>query len=146
MEAAGAGVEEHLRMLHHLGAVMDRVVQTMDSWETQGVPPVPPPAQQGVPLLDSPALGPSGIRLALPREFDGTAARYQGFLLQLDLYLGTVNPAPSERERVSALVSCLSGKALEWANVVWEEGDAELDHFEEFTHHFRAVFDNPPAG
>ncbi|XP_038835373.1 calcium/calmodulin-dependent 3',5'-cyclic nucleotide phosphodiesterase 1A-like [Salvelinus namaycush] len=36
-----------------------------------------------------------GIRLALPGEYDGTAARCQGFLLQLDLYLATVYPAPS---------------------------------------------------
>ncbi|KAM9554216.1 uncharacterized protein ACWYII_035630 [Salvelinus alpinus] len=74
----------------------------------------------------------SGIRLALPREYDGTAARCQRFLLQLDLYLATVHRLPSGREMVSALVSCLSEKALEWANAVWREGDAALDHFEDF--------------
>uniref|UniRef100_A0A4W5PHU8 Retrotransposon gag domain-containing protein n=1 Tax=Hucho hucho TaxID=62062 RepID=A0A4W5PHU8_9TELE len=125
---------------------MDRVVQMMDRWERQGVPPAPPPAQPGSPLLVPPSSGPSGIRLALPREYDGTVARCQGFLLQLELYLATVHPAPSGREKVSALVSCLSGKALEWANAEWEEGDAALDHFEEFTRCFRAVFDHPPEG
>jgi hypothetical protein len=29
---------------------------------------------------------------------------------------------------------------------VWREGDAALDQFEEFTRHFRAVFDHPPKG
>ena len=73
-------------------------------------------------------------------------AQCQEFHLQLDLYLATIHPAPSGRERVSALVSCLSGRALEWANTVWGEGDVVLDHFEEFPCHFRAVFDHPPEG
>ena len=133
-------------MIHHLGAAMDCVVQTMDRWERQGVPPAPPPAQPASPLLAPPPPGPSGIRLSLPQEYDGSAANCQGFLLQLDLYLATVHPAPLGRESVSALVSCLSGKALEWANAVWVEGDAVLDHFEEFTRRFRAVFDHPPEG
>ena len=142
MESAGAGapgigveerVQEHAAMIHHLGTAMDRVVQTMDRWERQGVPPAPPPAQPGPPLLASPSPGPNGIHLALPLEYDGTAARCQGFLLQLDLYLATVHPAPMGRERVSALVTCLSGKALEWANAMWGEGEAALDHFEDFT-------------
>uniref|UniRef100_A0A4W5NAP5 Retrotransposon gag domain-containing protein n=1 Tax=Hucho hucho TaxID=62062 RepID=A0A4W5NAP5_9TELE len=80
------------------------------------------------------------------REYDGTAAGCQGFLLQLELYLATVHPAPSGCESVSALVSCLSGKALEWANAVWSEGDAALDHYAEFTRRFRAVFDHPAEG
>jgi hypothetical protein len=83
-----------------------------------------------------PSSGPSRIRLPLPQEYDGTAANCQGFLLQLDLYLATIHPAPSGRERVSSLVSSLTGKALEWANAVWREGDAALDQFEEFSLRF----------
>ena len=104
----------------------------MDCWEIQGVLPAPPPAQPGAPLRAPPSPGPSGICLSLPQEYDGTAANYRGFLLQLDLYQATVHPAPSGHERVSSLVSCLTGKALEWANAVWREGDAALDQFEEF--------------
>ena len=135
MESAGAGIpvrgveeriQEHSAMLHHLGAMMDCVVQTMDRWERQEVSPVPRPAQPGLPLPVLSGTSPSGMRLSLPREYDGTAAQCQGFLLQLDLYLATVHPAPSERERVSALVSCLSRRALEWANTVWGEGDAAV--------------------
>jgi hypothetical protein len=72
------------------------------------------------------------MRLSLPREYDRTAAECQGFLLQLDLYLATIHPAPSGRERLSSLVLCLLGSALEWANAVWGEGDMALDHFEEY--------------
>jgi hypothetical protein len=45
------------------------------------------------------------------------------------------------RESVRPPVSCLSGKALEWVNAVWGEGDAALDHYEDFTRRFRAVYD-----
>uniref|UniRef100_A0A4W5KZX5 Metal transporter n=1 Tax=Hucho hucho TaxID=62062 RepID=A0A4W5KZX5_9TELE len=60
-----------------------------------------------------------GVRIQLapshpPREYDGTAAGCKGFLLQLELYLATVHPTPSGEESVSALVSCLTGRALEW--------------------------------
>lgn len=101
-------VQEHAVMLYHLGAAMDRVIQTMDRWERQGVLPVPPPAQPGSPLSAPFPPEPSGIRLSMPQEYDGSAANCQGFLLQLNLYLATVHPAPSDRERVSALVSCLT--------------------------------------
>ena len=68
----------------------------------------------------------------MPRGYDGNAANYQGFL-QLNLYLATVQPAPSNHEKVFALVSCLTGKALESASTVCGGEDAALDHFEEFT-------------
>jgi hypothetical protein len=103
-------------MLQRLGTAMDRVLQTMDRWERGGLPAPPPDPLQQAPLSTPPSPGPSGIQLVLPREYDGTAAGYQGFLLQLELYLETVQRAPSGRESVSTLVSCLPGKALEWAN------------------------------
>jgi hypothetical protein len=105
----------------------------MDRWERQEVSFAPRPAQPGLSLPVPSRSSSSGIRVSLPREYDGTAAQCQGFLLQLDLYLATVHPAPSGREKVSALVSCLSGRALERANAMWAEGDAALDHFKEFT-------------
>ena len=155
MESAGEGtptseveerIQEHAVMLHHLGAAMDHVVQTMDRWERQGVLPTPSPAQPGS-LLSAPfPPEPCGICLSLPQEYDGRSANCQGFLLKLDLYLATVHPAPSGRERVSALVSCLTGKALEWANAMWREGVAALDQFDVFTRRFRAVFNHPPEG
>ena len=83
MESAGAdalpvAVEEHdqqhASMLQHLGTAMDRVLQTMDCLEKGGFPAPPPAPLQQVRLSTPPSLDPRGIRLALPREYDGTAA------------------------------------------------------------------------
>uniref|UniRef100_A0A8K9UBG3 ribonuclease H n=1 Tax=Oncorhynchus mykiss TaxID=8022 RepID=A0A8K9UBG3_ONCMY len=74
------------------------------------------------------------------------AAGCHGFLLQLELYLATVRPTPSGEESVSVLVSCLMGRALEWAKAVWNGPDSARDHYPEFTRRFRAVFDHPPEG
>uniref|UniRef100_A0A8C7SC68 ribonuclease H n=1 Tax=Oncorhynchus mykiss TaxID=8022 RepID=A0A8C7SC68_ONCMY len=155
MESAGADalpgsveerVQHHTAVLHRLGTAMDQVMATMERWERGGLPTPLSATPQPVPL-PSPSLPEhSGIRLALPREYDGTAAGCQGFLLQMDLYLANVRPAPSGGESVNALVSCLAGKALEWANAVWNDPDSARDHYPEFTRRFRAVFDHPPEG
>ncbi|KAM9536730.1 uncharacterized protein ACWYII_040580 [Salvelinus alpinus] len=123
MESAGAGspgmeieerVQEHTAMLHHLGTAIDRVVRTMDRWERRRFPPAPPPAQQGPPLLTPPA----------------------------PVLVGFASPSPGRTmgRQPAARVSCYT---LEWANAVWVEGDAVLDHFEEFTHRFQAVTTAP---
>ena len=78
--------------------------------------------------------GSSGIRLSLPGAYDGNTAGCQGFLLQLELYLAAVQPAPSGCERVSALISCLTGKALEWANTIWGRKGPTMDDYEDFSH------------
>ncbi|XP_055795283.1 uncharacterized protein LOC129866539 [Salvelinus fontinalis] len=141
MESAGAGalpgsveerVHHHTAVLHQLGTAMDQVMATMERWERGGLPTPVSATPQSVPL-PSPSLHEhSGIRLVLPREYDGTAAGCQGFLLQIDLYLATVRPAPSG--------------ALEWANAVWNDPDSARDNYPEFTRRFRAVFDHPPEG
>ena len=45
---------------------------------------------------------------------------------------------------MSVLVSCLMGRALEWANAVWNGPDSARGHYLEFTRRFWAVFDHPP--
>jgi hypothetical protein len=47
---------------------------------------------------------------------------------------------------MSVLVSCLTGRVLEWANAVWNGPDSARGHYLEFTRRFRSVFDPPPEG
>ena len=94
---------------------MDQVLVRMERWERSGLPTPSSATLQPAPPTSPAVSGPSGIRLALPRDYDGTAAGCKGFLLQLDLYLAT----PSGEDSVNILVSYLSGKALEWANTIW---------------------------
>jgi hypothetical protein len=99
-------VQHHTAVLHRLGTAMDQVIATMERWERGGLPTPLSATPQPVPL-PSPSLPEhSGIRLALPREYDGTVAGCHG-------------PIPGDRssvsfggESVNSLVSCLSGKAL----------------------------------
>lgn len=121
---------------------MDQVMERMDRWERSGL--LSPPSAPPTPV--SPSLDSSTLRLTLPRAYDGAAAGCQGFLLQLELYLATVRPTPSGAERVSVLISCLTGRALEWANAVWNGPDSAREHYPEFSCRFRAVFDHPIDG
>ena len=52
-------------------------------------------------------------------------------MLQLKLYLATVRPTPSGEEGVSVLVSCLTSRALEWPNAVWNRPDSARGHYPE---------------
>nr|XP_014038635.1 unnamed protein product [Salmo salar] len=78
-----------------------------------------------------------GIRLSLPQEYDGEAAGCRGFLLELELYLATVHPAPSGRERelltllLSSPPSSLSDSAIV-NGVYWSEAlnKVFVDNFE----------------
>uniref|UniRef100_A0A8K9V225 Gypsy retrotransposon integrase-like protein 1 n=1 Tax=Oncorhynchus mykiss TaxID=8022 RepID=A0A8K9V225_ONCMY len=152
MESAGAAanplpsmeerVLHHTTVLHRIGSAMDQVMERMDRWERSGL--LSPPSAPTVP--DSPSPDSSTLRLTLPRAYDGAAAGCQGFLLQLELYLATVRPTPSGEERVSVLISCLTGRALEWANAVWNGPDSAREHYPEFSRRFRAVFDHPLDG
>ena len=156
MESAGAAsspnqLEEHVqqqaKMIQDLLTAMEGVLLTMERLERKGCPVDPATPPPGTPLDPiQPPSGSGGIRLSLPGAYDGAAAGCQGFLLQLELYLAAVQAPPSGRERVSALISCLTGKALEWANAIWEVEDPTRENYEDFSRRFRAVFDHPPEG
>ena len=144
MESAGAAttplptMEErvhHTSILHTIGSAMDQIMERMDRWERSGLPTTPPtlpPATLPSPPAES---GSSALRITPMREYEGAAAGCQGFLLQLDLYLATVQPAPSYKESVSVLVFCLTGRTREWANAVRNGPDSARGDYPEFTRH-----------
>uniref|UniRef100_A0AAY5L9K7 Retrotransposon gag domain-containing protein n=1 Tax=Esox lucius TaxID=8010 RepID=A0AAY5L9K7_ESOLU len=142
-----AGVAEavkiHSTMLASLGAAMDNVLKAVQrlelSQQNPAAPAVSPPPQAAPPNI-----GP--MHLPLPRDYDGAADRCQGFLLQLDIALQAMHPAPTEAQKITSLVSCLSGKALEWATAIWNIEQPTQGSYADFTRRFRAVFDHPHEG
>lgn len=107
----------------------------------------PPPSQLPavVPATPPPSTLPSpigNVHLPLPEGFDGTPAHCRGFLLQCDLHLARHTGMASERDKVALVISVLTGRALEWAHVVWESDGPEVQSYERF----RAVFDHPTEG
>lgn len=89
----------------------------------------------------------SKSRLSLPDKYDGIPSKCRGFLLQCSLYLAhQMGALTTERSKVATVISLLTGQALEWATVVWERGEKELDSYEGFMALFRVIFDHPPEG
>uniref|UniRef100_A0A6Q2ZMK7 Retrotransposon gag domain-containing protein n=1 Tax=Esox lucius TaxID=8010 RepID=A0A6Q2ZMK7_ESOLU len=136
-------VQVHSTMLASLGAAMDNVLKAVQRLELSqqhpATPAVSPPA-----LASPPAMGP--LHLPLPRDYNGAVDCCQGFLLQLDIALQAMHPAPTEAQKITSLVSCLSGKALEWATAIWNTEQPTQGSYAEFTRRFRAVFDHPHEG
>ncbi|KAK2848239.1 hypothetical protein Q7C36_009921 [Tachysurus vachellii] len=84
---------------------------------------------------------PTGSSMALPATFSGEAAECRGFLLQVSLYVEMHPPRfPTERAKVAFIISLFSGRALAWAQSLWEAGSPITTTYAAFTTHFREVF------
>ncbi|KAI5624628.1 nephrocystin-4-like [Silurus asotus] len=83
----------------------------------------------------------TGSPMALPGTFSGEAAECRGFLLQVNLYI-EMQPQrfPSERSKVAFFISLLSGRALAWAQSLWDSASPVLNAYALFTAHFLEVF------
>ncbi|KAF7698380.1 hypothetical protein HF521_004890, partial [Silurus meridionalis] len=71
----------------------------------------------------------------------GEASECRGFLLQVNLYI-EMQPQrfPSERSKVAFFISLLSGRALAWAQSLWDSESPVLNTYALFTAHFLEVF------
>ncbi len=90
--------------------------------------------------LPSP-IPPSTSPIARPGNFSGEAAACSGFLLQCSLYL-EMQPQlfPTERSKIAFIISLLSGRALQWAEALWNADSPQVNSLESFVEHFREVF------
>uniref|UniRef100_A0A673LNI8 DUF4939 domain-containing protein n=1 Tax=Sinocyclocheilus rhinocerous TaxID=307959 RepID=A0A673LNI8_9TELE len=84
---------------------------------------------------------PPACPMARPASFSGEAASCSGFLLQCSLYL-EMQPHlfVSERGKVSFIISLLSGRALQWAEALWNSQSPWVHSLDGFVKHFREVF------
>ncbi|XP_030062595.1 putative ATP-dependent DNA helicase HFM1 [Microcaecilia unicolor] len=84
------------------------------------------------------------FRLPEPPRFDGTTAACRGFLNQCQMLFEMQSASfPTDRSKITYIISLLSGSALAWASPLWEQQDSLLSDLGEFLRRFRMVFDVP---
>ncbi|KAI5089735.1 nephrocystin-4-like, partial [Silurus meridionalis] len=83
----------------------------------------------------------TGSPMALPATFSGEPSECRGFLMQVNLYI-EMQPQrfPTERSKVAFFISLKSGKALAWAQSLWEAVGPVVNAYAPFTAHFLELF------
>uniref|UniRef100_A0A3B1K3I8 Retrotransposon gag domain-containing protein n=1 Tax=Astyanax mexicanus TaxID=7994 RepID=A0A3B1K3I8_ASTMX len=95
--------------------------------------------------VSSPASAPSAAAFPVskPDKYDGSPDLCRGFLLQMSLFFVN-SPVNVDAARISFFISCLTGKALDWATAIWPS--IEGSTYEHFLKEFKLVFDHPHHG
>ncbi|MGL5565287.1 MAG: DUF4939 domain-containing protein, partial [Plesiomonas sp.] len=84
--------------------------------------------------------------MAKPAPYSGAAEDCSGFLLQCSLYLeANSHLFTTERSRVAFIINLLSGKALQWAQSLWEINSAVLGSVSSFCSQIKEVFGQQTA-
>ncbi len=86
-------------------------------------------------------------RLTFPERFDGSPTKCKGFLLQCSMFVKQQPMLyPTDESRIAFVSSLLTGRALEWATVVWSEDRPTFPTFRAFLQRFKEVFELPAGG
>ncbi|KAK3534427.1 hypothetical protein QTP86_015226, partial [Hemibagrus guttatus] len=82
--------------------------------------------------------------MAKPAPYSGSVEDCNGFLLQCSLVL-EMQPHmfPTERSKVTFLITQLSGKALLWAESIWSQNHPAVQSYSSFIDYFKEVFKKP---
>ncbi|MGL5580803.1 MAG: DUF4939 domain-containing protein, partial [Cetobacterium sp.] len=79
--------------------------------------------------------------MAKPATYSGAAEDCSGFLLQCSLYMeANTHLFATERSRVAFIINLLSGKALQWAQSLWNTNAAVLGSVSAFCSQLKEVF------
>ncbi len=83
----------------------------------------------------------SACPMAKPVTYSGEADACSGFLLQCSLYF-EMQPQQfvSDRAKIAFIMSLLSGRALQWAESIWNSRSPAVRSLNTFVDHFREVF------
>ncbi len=119
----------------------------MDSLRRVITPPVtttPAPAPVSSPVTSPPGPIYSASPMVNPVPYSGLADDCNGFLPQCSLAL-EMQPHrfPTERAKMSFILSLLTGRALQWAESLWKQNGTATQSLNAFTNHFREVFGRP---
>ena len=84
--------------------------------------------------------------MARPATYSGAAEDCSGFLLQCSLYIeANTHLFQNERGRVAFVISLLSGRALQWAQPLWETNAPVTTSLSTFFAHMKDVFGHHTA-
>ena len=84
--------------------------------------------------------------MARPATFTGEAEDCSGFLLQVSLYFAMQqHNFTNDSARVAFIISLLSGRALQWAQSLWNSNSIAVKSTDRFIQHFKEVFGQAAA-
>ncbi|KAL0150390.1 hypothetical protein M9458_054207 [Cirrhinus mrigala] len=142
MSAQATLLTQHQQQLDRLTALTEQLVQAIQGMRTATPSVAPPPPAQlpgAQPITASP-------HLAFPEKFDGTAAKWKGFLLQCTLFVNqqpnlfkeVFQPSPESSEAGEQIVALKQGRrtaadyALEFRTLAaqsgWNDGPLKLHY------------------
>lgn len=82
--------------------------------------------------------------MAHPTSISGEAVSCNGFLLQCSLYFELQpHQFTTEWAKVAFIISLLMGRALQWAEPLWNSQSPRINSLDSFVKHFREVFSQP---
>ncbi len=104
----------------------------------------PAPEPVSSPVTSPPGPIYSGSPMVNPVPYSGSVDDCNGFLLQRLLAL-EMQPHrfPTERAKISFILSLLTGRALQWAESLWKQNGPVTQSLNAFTTHFREGFSRP---
>lgn len=81
----------------------------------------------------------SASPMAIPAPNSGEVVECSGFILQVLLFI-EMQPQKFVSERSKVVISHLMGRALLWAQAIWNSQGLIINYFDTFTNHFKEVF------
>ncbi|KAL0171626.1 hypothetical protein M9458_031161, partial [Cirrhinus mrigala] len=88
-----------------------------------------------------PSPAPVVCPMVRPTPYSGEAGDCKGFLLQCSITFTTYpHVYHSDNSKIGYVVSCLSGKALRWAESIWSQAGPAVSSYNAFAAHFQEVF------
>uniref|UniRef100_A0AAR2IV05 Reverse transcriptase n=1 Tax=Pygocentrus nattereri TaxID=42514 RepID=A0AAR2IV05_PYGNA len=78
-----------------------------------------------------------------PEPYDGNPNKCSGFILQCSVYFSN-SPPSTDQSKIAFIISCLTGKALDWATASWSF--LQTLSYSDFLCQLRLVFDHAHEG
>ncbi|KAL0157283.1 hypothetical protein M9458_048529, partial [Cirrhinus mrigala] len=132
--AEGQGTHQALTEILHLLSLQSQASST------QVIHPSTSPPERASPMCTSEP------KLPAPERFDGNPERCRGFITQCTLAF-QLQPSslPTKNSKVAYVITLLTGRALDWASALWEQGSLLTTNCKDFIAELKRVFHHPAS-